>query len=146
MSRDPAATTDRNTKSKLLGPRFFALCGLIVIVAGGIVVLAISLPAQEKSPPPARAGVTAGTTGSGSPDLSGTLGTPKPWEYNERTNQHWDPTPGHQHWHPGPPPVQTGAEATTPEPWFYNEQTDQYWDPGHNHWHDGKPPPPDQRP
>jgi len=33
--------------------------------------------------------------------------TPKPYEYNPATNQHWDPN--HQHWHNGPPP---GTDTT----------------------------------
>ena len=27
-----------------------------------------------------------------------------PWEFDPATNMHWDPTPGHEHWHAGPPP------------------------------------------
>ncbi len=30
--------------------------------------------------------------------------TPEPWFYDEANNQHWNPTPGHNHWHQGPPP------------------------------------------
>jgi hypothetical protein len=43
--------------------------------------------------------------------------TPEPWEYNAVNNQHWDPTPGHEHWHNGPPPNRTGGNlvpSTTP--------------------------------
>jgi uncharacterized protein YyaL (SSP411 family) len=29
--------------------------------------------------------------------------TPKPYEYDPKTNKHWDP--GHGHWHDGPPPA-----------------------------------------
>lgn len=28
----------------------------------------------------------------------------QPWEHDVRNNRHWDPRPGHQHWHSGPPP------------------------------------------
>jgi hypothetical protein len=30
--------------------------------------------------------------------------TPAPWEYDVAQNRHYDPRPGHGHWHPGPPP------------------------------------------
>jgi hypothetical protein len=29
----------------------------------------------------------------------------KPWEYDAASNMHFDPSPGHQHWHQGPPPA-----------------------------------------
>jgi len=29
---------------------------------------------------------------------------PKPWQYDPATNQHFDPRPGHGHWHQGQPP------------------------------------------
>lgn len=48
---------------------------------------------QTTSPNPV---VTPATLPPGTP-------TPKPYEYNAATNQHWDPT--HQHWHNGKPPV-----------------------------------------
>ncbi|MCI0405300.1 MAG: hypothetical protein L0Z48_01560 [candidate division Zixibacteria bacterium] len=92
----------------------------------------------------------------------GTSG-PQPYEYDPRTNRHWDPQ--HRHWHNGPPPLTTPAAtpgnqspvnptatlpasqttANTPKPYEYNPTTNQYWDPGHNHWHNGKPPPPESQ-
>ena len=33
------------------------------------------------------------------PDRTGT-----PWEYDAGTDTHWDPRPGHEHWHRGQPP------------------------------------------
>lgn len=99
-----------------------------------------------------------------------TSSTPKPWEYNPITNQHWDPTTGHNHWHAGPPPAdriatglpnltvlpnlnvsttQPSAEANSlipslqnPEPWQYDQASNKHWNPtpGHEHWHDGPPP------
>ncbi len=136
MSREPLYSSPNESKAKM-GPRFFMLCGMIVIVVGGIVALAVSLPDDETS-------TLAATTRPASVNLPGTLGTPRPWEYNPQTDQHWDPTPGHEHWHNGRPPAQ-GSE--NPEPWFYNESTKQHWDPrpGHVHWHDGQPPPPEDR-
>ncbi len=32
---------------------------------------------------------------------------PTPWEYDVAKNRHYDPRPGHQHWHNGPPPADT---------------------------------------
>jgi hypothetical protein len=29
---------------------------------------------------------------------------PQPWEHDVKGNRHYNPLPGHQHWHPGPPP------------------------------------------
>jgi hypothetical protein len=88
--------------------------------------------------------------------------TPRPWEYNAATNQHWHPE--HGHWHAGPPPAdkallsaplsiaasqvdladqkEAAAErpGAFPQPWEYDAEKDQHWDPGHGHWHPGKPP------
>lgn len=44
-------------------------------------------------------GTPAPGTPGGAPARTGT-----PWEHDETTNHHWDPRPGHQHWHQGPPP------------------------------------------
>lgn len=33
---------------------------------------------------------------------------PQPWQYDPITNRHWDPTPGHVHWHPGQAPDDRG--------------------------------------
>ncbi|HEY0967613.1 MAG TPA: SEC-C metal-binding domain-containing protein [Opitutaceae bacterium] len=80
--------------------------------------------------------------------------TPAPWYYDTTLNRHWDPTPGHNHWHNGPPPVVAGlpvntavATAATPTPWFHDVVNNRHWDPtpGHNHWHDGPPPAPADR-
>lgn len=32
---------------------------------------------------------------------------PTPWQYEVAKNRHYDPRPGHQHWHEGPPPADT---------------------------------------
>jgi len=44
----------------------------------------------------------AGTTGTSSATTPTRVG--QPWEYDAAANAHWDPRPGHQHWHAGPPP------------------------------------------
>ncbi len=33
--------------------------------------------------------------------------SPTPWEYDVAKNRHYDPRPGHTHWHNGPPPSDT---------------------------------------
>jgi hypothetical protein len=95
--------------------------------------------------------------------------TGTPWEYDAATNHHWDPRPGHEHWHQGQPPpedqraagsspitstvspIQVNPSAGKPErdgaPWEYDAETNFHWDPrpGHEHWHQGQPPPEDQR-
>src|SRR5262245_54386605 len=39
---------------------------------------------------------------------------PAPWEYDVVKNRHYDPRPGHQHWHSGPPPADPNkADAPT---------------------------------
>ena len=34
---------------------------------------------------------------------------PTPWQYDVAKNRHYDPRPGHQHWHNGPPPADTST-------------------------------------
>ncbi len=36
-----------------------------------------------------------------------------PWQYDVAKNRHYDPRPGHQHWHSGPPPSDTTMAVTT---------------------------------
>lgn len=94
-----------------------------------------------------------------------------PWEYDLATNHHWNPLPGHEHWHQGQPPpedqrnapssptltpVTTSPIQVTPSdgrpervgtPWEYDAETGFHWNPlpGHDHWHRGEAPPEDQR-
>ncbi len=146
--------------------RFVLLCAMILLVSGGIVGLSLSLP--EKT---ARPNVQAfGTTVSTPTTLNPAIPNPAPWQYDQVTNQHWDPTPGHVHWHSGLPPANPGAaspgttnlgaagvaatllqsgtpDIPNPQPWQYDPVTNKHWNPlpGHQHWHDGTAPPPDQR-
>lgn len=109
--------------------------GGILVVAGVLTAVALSFETEKTATvtPPA------------------TAGTPEPWEYNPITNQHWDPRPGHEHWHAGPPPddpvaaMQGGATGggtagATPQPYEYDAINDRHWDPAHGHWHSGPPP------
>ena len=43
--------------------------------------------------------------------LPGTPGgeIPTPWYFDTLNNRHWNPDPGHAHWHPGPPPEGKGS-------------------------------------
>jgi hypothetical protein len=84
----------------------------------------------------------AGNTGPPlvSENANPSIPNPTPWQYDPVTNKHYDPSPGHEHWHQGPAP-----SVTQPKPWEYDAATDKFWHPVHNHWHNGPPPPPDQR-
>ncbi len=139
--------------------RLVLLCAMILLVSGGIIGLSLSLP-EKKTPMAGSVGVPAfGATGSAS-NLNPGIPNPTPWQYDPVTNQHWVPTPGHLHWHSGPPPVNAGAATTSttviqpgdtdilnPQPWQYDPVTNRHWNPlpGHQHWHSGTAPPPGQR-
>lgn len=138
--------------------RFVLMCAMILVLAGGVVGLSVSLP--EK---PAPATPTPSAT---IPPLAGSTGiqNPKPYQYDPVTNRHWDPN--HGHWHPGqppanvasgssrpnttltpgtgPPPVNLPSTGTpniaNPTPWQYDPVTNKHWHPDHGHWHDGQPP------
>ncbi len=143
--------------------RLVLLIAMILIVSGAIVGLSLSLP-EEKARTAAPIGVPAGAspfgaTGSTS-NLNPAISNPTPWQYDPVTNRHWVPTPGHLHWHSGPPPANPGAATTSttviqpgdpdipnPQPWQYDPDTNRHWNPlpGHQHWHGGTAPPPGQR-
>ncbi len=121
--------TDSKTWLRLI---FFG--GAILLVAGGIVGLSLSMPKTEVATTrPANAATPT-------PDLSLTVGGPKPGQYDPVKDQYWHVTDGTGHWHPGKPPG-------LGKPWEYNKETNQHYDPrpGHEHWHTGPAPPPDQR-
>ena len=153
--------------------RFVLLCAMILIVAGGIVRLSLSLPDKKTRTPVSTAVPAFGQTGSTS-TLNPGIPNPTPWQYDPVTNKHYDPTPGHVHWHTGLPPGDPGAAipgatlpgatlpgATTstnplqlgnpaipnPLPWQFDPVANKHWNPlpGHAHWHSGPAPPPDQR-
>lgn len=119
--------------------------------------------------PGTAAGITPGTTPMPTPGaVSPSPGVPappgvaaEPWAYDAATNRHFDPS--HGHWHNGPPPppesrgaanampapgtsnstlAAPGATPTGPAPaaWTYDPVKNQHWDPGHQHWHQGPPP------
>jgi hypothetical protein len=96
---------------------------------------------------------------------------PAPWEYDVALNRHYDPRPGHMHWHTGPPPADptalsalpqvtttgsNGAVVTTtspmsstpllpnehPKPWEYDAKKDRHYDPRLGHEHWHSGPPP----
>lgn len=68
------------------------------------------------------------------------LQNPEPWQYDQASNKHWNPTPGHEHWHDGPPPDGVVQGGSIPEPWEYDAINDQHWHPEHAHWHPGPGP------
>lgn len=147
-------------KSKI-NLRLLVTWTFIILVGCGIAAIAFSRP-QDDAPGPA-AGPTpaliqpfnngAPVTSSTSPSLT----NPQPWQYDPATNQHWNPNPGHVHWHSGPPPTNPvtsplGSSATSgtkvpsppdipnPQPWQYDAATYSHYDPNHAHWHSGLPP------
>jgi len=103
-------------------------------------------------------------------DLSAEAANPEPWEYNASTNQHYNPLPGHEHWHDGPPPQNPAGTLNTatlpvpvqqqvptvptaapvqpagdpadgsPEDWEYNAGNDSHWNPVTQTWDAGMPP------
>jgi len=46
-------------------------------------------------------------------DLSADAASPEPWEYDAARNQHYNPLPGHEHWHDGPPPQNADGTLNT---------------------------------
>jgi len=133
-------------------PTFIALLAGVVVV---IVLVAMYGPNARRGP--------GGATRPAVPLSAAPLGeAPAPWTYDSTSNQHWDP--GHNHWHPGPPPPESeraaaggtpgaapgplpgagapaaGAAGATPAPYQYDPATNRHWDPTHGHWHDGPPP------
>ena len=97
---------------------------------------------------------------------------PTPWQYDVARNRHFDPRPGHQHWHNGPPPSDTtgaisaptvtvggaNTKVTTsivpapgsmnlkpgenPAPWEYDKAKDRHFNPNPGHRHWHAGPPP----
>lgn len=135
--------------------RFVTLAAFIVLVAGGIVALSMTVPDKP-------AATTAGRSLPTSiPPPANTTGiqNPRAFQYDPVTDRHWDPN--HGHWHPGQPPANatsgtpssqpstttitkgnsTGTPAiTNPQPWQYDPATNKHWHPEHGHWHDGPAP------
>lgn len=64
---------------------------------------------------------TSGAGGQPMPQTSGSQPVapgenPTPWQYDVARNRYYDPTPGHQHWHNGPPPANPGATPSQSVP------------------------------
>jgi hypothetical protein len=117
----------------------FAGAAVVVLAAGGAVAWTAS---QNRGPSAVGAAGGGGTSDAGSnafggiqPGVAGRSPTPaqqgqnvsvggasgnalqpgenpKPWEYDVAKNRHYDPSPGHRHWHDGPPPANPGAPST----------------------------------
>ncbi len=154
-----------NEKSKrLVNLRFVLMCAMILLVAGGVVGLSVSLPDKTTvSRATSRPGLPVNI-----PALANNTGiqNPSPYQYDPVTDQHWVAGPGHNHWHQGRPPanaatttpgttiIDSGSFSTTanitnttpnianPTPWQYDPATNKHWDPrpGHVHWHSGPAP------
>lgn len=99
--------------------------------------IATGLPGQAALP---NLNVSATQPLADGSSLPNSLQNPEPWQYDEASNKHWNPTPGHVHWHDGPPPEGFEQGAATPQPWEYDAVNDRHWHPEHAHWHDGPAP------
>ena len=154
--------------------RFMLMCAMILAVAGGIVGLSMSLPEKTRV---SRGATSRPSLPANFPSLAktSTIQNPRPYQYDPVTNQHWVPGAGHDHWHQGQPPANTGGTTpgtttvidsgsfsttpnlaipnlatpniTNPTPWQYDPATNKHWDPrpGHVHWHTGPAPPESDR-
>ncbi len=153
--------TETQPNSKM---RWIVVGTLVAVTAGAITAMAIIPPEgggqQTDTTPPGLPPLTTQTpffnAASTQPVISdqvrineltaglanSTVTPGQPWEYNPTTNKHFDPRPGHGHWHDGAAPT-IGPDGN-PTPWYYNPATNQHWDarPGHDHWHSGPVPVP----
>ena len=129
-------------KASKIGLRFYMVCGMSLVVAGGIYALAVLGDESSSTAPVAPSAAVAPNAGD-----------PPAYYYDEANDRHWDP--GHNHWHSGPPPapgqtlgpspqVPAPPGITDPAPWQYDAATDRHYDPDHRHWHGGPPPDQDQ--
>jgi len=66
---------------------------------------------NDQAPIPATAGRTLPMGGSSSQAVMPGE-NPTPWQYDVARNRHYNPLPGHQHWHNGPPPSDTSGALT----------------------------------
>lgn len=147
--RGPSAGAEPAPAAQPKSSAKFVVGITVALVTAAIAVMALVTDRRPGAPAPimtADPGAAPVATG-----LPGGV-TPAPWYYDATLNRHWDPTPGHNHWHSGPPPVvaglpMNGATSATPAPWFHDVVNNRHWDPtpGHNHWHDGPPPAPADR-
>ena len=102
-----------NQRRGLISARLVLTSGLIVLVGGGITVLALTMSSSQ-SPESAIQNATPTAGAAGGVALAGQ--TPAPWQYDPVTNKHWDPSPGHNHWHDGLAPATTNPDVPDPEP------------------------------
>lgn len=145
----------------------WGIVGLVVVAIALVIMRSQSrtpAPSMVMTPPSSSAGLApppatsalpnpVATNPAGPPITTSLPGgaTPQPWQYDAATNKHFDPSPGHGHWHDGPPPppeqrmAASAPAGATPEPWTYDAKNNQHWDPNHAHWHPGQPPPVGQR-
>lgn len=109
QTRAAAPPEDEGTQ-RAVSLRTVTMAGLILLAAGGIVGLSVAVPDRDAAP------VVQPVAATSTPNASGG-GTPRPFQYDPVNNRHWDPRPGHMHWHSGPPPANlaTTSSQTTPK-------------------------------
>ena len=127
----------------------------ILMVAGGIIALSVTVPDKTAVPVVATPGF-----GQAIPSLANNSGilNPRDYQYDPVTDRYWDPRPGHVHWHAGLPTANAGTTTTlgpatiangsfsgtpnivNPAPWQYDPATNKHWHAEGNHWDNGPPP------
>ena len=82
----------------------------IAMVLGAVLYAVIFKKQQPPAPPATSAApaTTAATTAAATTPPPQPAACPtragSPWEFDAPTNCHWNPAPGHVHWHQGPAP------------------------------------------
>ena len=108
--------SDKQARSRLK----LGIAAFLIVVAGAAIT-ALALIRYETGTDAAPAQTPAVISGTFSNTLGATQLTPQanasnqartPWEYDPVTDRHWDPRPGHNHWHNGPPPNQVPPTQT----------------------------------
>ena len=150
------ANPSDTAKPLLERPSFLVTVGLIALVTGGIVTLAVTKPLQSDSRPPAETRPVANAQPTPPPqptdensltrrrDLSEFL---SPEEYarfmGEIDSGNTEGSVSLQSSQPADPGRigdTQNPNIPNPEPWQYDPVADKHYNPEHGHWHLGKPP------
>ena len=75
---------------------------LLVVGLLGVIAIAVYTVSQN---------LPAVLSGTAKPPPAG-ISSPRPWQYDAASDQHWDPA--HKHWHDGRPPVSAGGANVRP--------------------------------
>lgn len=149
VQKDEQKSAQKSAQELSSGQPWFLVIALLGVIAVAVYSVLVNL-----------SNVESGTT---KPPPVG-ISSPRPWQYDAASNQHWEPS--HKHWHEGRPPVSAGeandrqpvfatptaprragsptmppapTAGMAPRPWQYDAANNRHWDPVHQHWHDGPP-------